>query len=292
MQLVAEGLGFPEGPVWMPDGSLVFVEIARGRLSRVSSTGVTSVVAELGGGPNGAALMPDGGILVCNNGGGDFVSIGGAPYAQGRIEVVDPESGSVECLYDADGEHPLSAPNDLVLDGAGGFWFTDFGKRHERFQLNGSVYWASLDGREIRPVITGLHSPNGIGLSPDGRTLYVTETLTARLWSWPIESPGELSRRRGTRHGGVFVAGTANYRRFDSLAVTESGRVLVGTLDDGGITEIDPMTGRSWFHPVDDRFVTNLCFGGEDFSTLYLTLAQSGRIVAAPWCERGLRPAC
>src|SRR6185369_3413209 len=68
IEILAEGLLFPEGPVAMADGSVILVEIARGTLSRVRS-GRIEVVADLGGGPNGAALGPDGAMYICNNGG-------------------------------------------------------------------------------------------------------------------------------------------------------------------------------------------------------------------------------
>src|SRR5437764_205841 len=66
---IASGLRFPEGPVAMPDGSVVLVEIERRTLSRVTPDGKIHVIARLGGGPNGAALGPGGKIYVTNNGG-------------------------------------------------------------------------------------------------------------------------------------------------------------------------------------------------------------------------------
>jgi len=72
MREITSGLKFPEGPIAMPDGSVILVEIARKTLSRVTLAGKIEVIAELGGGPNGAAMGPDGKIYVCNNGGFQF----------------------------------------------------------------------------------------------------------------------------------------------------------------------------------------------------------------------------
>ena len=95
-KIVAEGLAFPEGPVWMEDGSIILVEIAKGCISRVWGDGKTEVIATPGGGPNGAAIGPDGALWVCNNGGFIFhereglVIPGHCPddYSGGRIERV------------------------------------------------------------------------------------------------------------------------------------------------------------------------------------------------------------
>src|SRR5512145_303380 len=98
---IASGLRFPEGPVAMPDGSVILVEIERRTLSRVTPDGAVQVIAALGGGPNGAAMGPHGKIYVTNNGGLKFVDRPGKlfpiaqadDYAGGLSQVVDPETG-------------------------------------------------------------------------------------------------------------------------------------------------------------------------------------------------------
>ena len=101
---IARGLRFPEGPIAMPDGSVVLVEIGRGTLTRVRSNGAVEVIAELGGGPNGAAIGPDGKCYVCNNGGFKWIDRNGRLYPSeqpddyrgGSIQRVDLISGKFE----------------------------------------------------------------------------------------------------------------------------------------------------------------------------------------------------
>src|SRR5713101_6515877 len=91
---IASGLQFPEGPIAMPDGSVILVEIKRGTLSRVTPDGKIRVVAETGGGPNGAAIGPDGAVYVCNNGG-----MSREGRIQPCIQRVDLATGALDVLY-------------------------------------------------------------------------------------------------------------------------------------------------------------------------------------------------
>ena len=293
---VAEGLRFPEGPIAMPDGSILLVEIARGTLTRVRD-GAVDVVAELGGGPNGAAIGPDGHCYVCNNGGfrwieaGDRLFPGEEPesYAGGRIERVNLESGDVEVVYTHCGGQPLRGPNDIVFDRAGGFWFTDHGKTRPRERDRTGVFYAAPDRSHIEEVIFPLEGPNGIGLSPEEDELYVAETHTGRLWAYELKEPGRLKGNRQDRpDGGRLVLGRPGYFLFDSLAVDADGNVCVATIIDGGITVLKPRGGAPEFVPMPDRVTTNICFGGSDLRTAFITLSSTGKLVSVPWSRPGL----
>lgn len=297
MRVVAAGLRFPEGPVWMKDGSVILVEIERGTITRVAADGAVSVLAETGGGPNGLAIGLDGAIYVCNNGGFRWVTEGGylrpvgppPDYRGGRIERVDPATGDTRVLYDRCGDYRLNGPNDIVFDTEGGFYFTDLGKSRERDRDHGAVYYATADGKRIVEVAFPLFTPNGIGLSPDGRELYVAETETARLWAFDITAPGTV-RKHGfpSPHGGRLVHGIAGLVRFDSLAVDAAGNICVATLLTLGISMIAPGGGLVRQVDTGDPFTTNICFGGPDLRTGYVTLSGRGELVAIPWPEPGL----
>ena len=295
---LAEGLQFPEGPVALDDGSVLLVEIAAGALTRVGPDGTKSVVAQTGGGPNGAALGPRGKCYIANNGGFEWHREGthirpltqARDYSGGRLERIDLQTGAVEVLYHACGAVPLKGPNDLVVDAEGGVYFTDLGKRRPREMDIGAVYYAKPDGSSIVEVAYPMVTPNGIGLSPDGRELFVAETEAARLWAFPIEAPGVVKKEPWpSPHGGRFVAGMGGYQRFDSLAVQADGRVCVATLVNGGITVISPDGRHVEHHKMPDVMTTNICFGGPYMKTAYITLSWTGRLVAVDWPTPGLR---
>jgi len=297
-RVIATGLGFPEGPVAMPDGSVLVVEIAAGRLTRVLPNGELKVVAHVGGGPNGAAIGPDGHCYLCNNGGfkwrtddGFARPIGEAPdYKGGSIQRVHLSSGRVDTLYTHCDSVPLHGPNDIVFDARGGFWFTDFGKKLSDRLMMGAIYYARTDGSCIRRAAYPFLTPNGIGISPDGSTLYASETETSRLWSYPIVGPGELELQPfPSPNGGRLVHGLPGYQRFDSLAVEAGGNICVATLVRGGISVFSPSGELLEFHEAPEGYCTNICFGGADMRTAYITLSGYGQLFAAHWPRPGLR---
>ena len=297
---LASGLKFPEGPVAMDDGSVIVVEIAGGAITRVGADGSKEEIARPGGGPNGAAVGPDGNLYVCNNGGAfDYLEMEGmmvprqppSNYGSGRIERLDLSSGAVEVLYEECDGRPLRAPNDLVFDAHGGFYFTDHGIRDHRTSDRTGVFYAQPDGSSVKEVITPLDAPNGIGLSPDGSRLYVAETYTACVWSWAVAGPGDVTVPEGLLpHGGELLTRLPGFQFLDSLAVDGEGNVCLATLGSGGITSVSPADGSVVdFVEGGDLFLTNICFGGEDLRTAYLTLSGTGRLLEVKWARPGLR---
>ncbi|HCG02094.1 MAG TPA: gluconolaconase [Chloroflexi bacterium] len=299
MRVMATDLKFPEGPVAQPDGSVLLVEIGRGTLTRVTNSGEVEVVAQCGGGPTGAAMGPDGHVYICNNGGAfewhglEKFRIGSgipAGWTGGSIQRVDLASGRVEILYAECDGRPLRSPNDLVFDASGGFWFTDTGVRTRRLADRTGVFYARADGSSIAEVIFPLDSPNGVGLSPAGDRIYVSETWTGRLWWWPVERPGEVGRPNALiEHGGNLLLGLPGLQGFDSIAVDGEGWPCVGTLIEGAITAVSPDGMRVQQLILPDPLVTNLCFGGPDLRTAFITLGGTGQLLAVRWPRPGAR---
>ncbi len=293
----ATGLKFPEGPIAMADGSVVLVEIARQTLTRVWGNGKSEVIATLGGGPNGAALGPDGAVYVTNNGGFEWHNNGGLlfpgdrphDYTTGRIERVDLKTGKVDRLFDNCNGIRLNGPNDLVFDKHGGFYFTDLGKSYGRLHDRGAVYYATADGKTIKEIVFPIDLPNGCGLSPDEKTLYVAQTMVGRLMKFDIKAPGELAPPTGALQGDL-VCGLPGLQLFDSLAVEANGRVCVATISfpTGGISSIAP-DGSFEQTPFADPLVTNICFGGKDLKTAYVCLSATGKLVETAWPRPGLK---
>ncbi len=296
---IARGLRFPEGPIALPDGAVLLVEIERGTLTRVEPDGRTRVVATTGGGPNGAAIGPGGACFICNNGGFEWLRgadgsirphMQAADYKGGRIERVDMNTGKVEVLYTKGPNHKLNGPNDLVFDAHGGFYFTDLGKVRDREQDRGCVYYAKADGSAIKEVAFPLMTPNGCGLSPDGKVLYVAETWTGRVWAYDIVAPGEVAKLPWpSPSGGRLLAGVGGFKLFDSLAVDADGNVCVATLFNPGITVISASGNSRHIAIPGDPYVTNICFGGPGRKTAFITLSMTGRLIAMDWDAAGCK---
>ena len=281
----------------MNDGSILVVEIHGACLTRIRGDGTRETVARWAGpdraGPNGAAIGPDGACYIANNGGFVWTRRGdhmvpadpktGATqpdaYVTGSIDRVDLATGEVTTLYtQCDGQH-LCGPNDLVFDSQGGIWFTDHGKRRAFDEDRCGVYYARPDGSQIERAIFPLHAPNGIGLSPDEGILYVAETPTGRLWSYSLTSPGKADSRSARCL--VNMLG-----RFDSLGVEADGTVVVAAIEKG-LCVVRP-DGDVSYVPVPGPAATNVCFGGEDMRSAYVTESLEGTLYHYEWPRPGL----
>jgi gluconolactonase len=307
-RVLATGLEYPEGPVYQSDGSVMLVEIHKGTLTRVSTDGTTQTVANLGGGPNGAAVGPDGAIYVCNDGGLAWIQIPATPktlavlvptgqppdYTGGSIQRVS--GNTFTTLYSQCNGNRLCSPDDLVFDATGNFWLTDWGKQRATDRDITAVYYAQPDGTKIVQAIPQRSAPNGIALSPDDSRLYVAETYARWILYWELSAPGVIKPNPLTLDGSyLLTADIPGQGTLDSMAVDEEGNVYAATMlpqgpnpaIPGGITVISPKGKILDFIELmvegkPEPLPSNLCFGGPDRRTAFITLAGTGRLVA---CE-------
>jgi len=310
-RVVAAGLEYPEGPVYQSDGSVVLVEIHKGTLTRVGPDGAKQTIANLGGGPNGAAVGPDGALYVCNDGGLAWMEIpatkttlpvlvplGQPPnYTGGLIQRVT--GNTFTTLYSQCNGNRLCSPDDLVFDATGNFWFTDWGKQRATDRDITGVYYAQPDGTKIVQAIPQRSAPNGIALSPDDSRLYVAETYARWILYWELAAPGVIKPNPNTLDGSyLLTADIPGQGTLDSMAVDEEGNVYAATMlprgpnsaIPGGITVISPKGKILDFIELmvegkPEPLPSNLCFGGPDRRTAFITLAGTGRLVA---CEMKL----
>ncbi|GGK60161.1 SMP-30/gluconolactonase/LRE family protein [Ornithinimicrobium pekingense] len=284
LEQLADGLAFPEGPVVLPDGSVAVVEMAADLVTFLEPDGSRRSVP-CGPGPNGLALTPEGELVVCLNGGLGFERHEGRLHpglafgrdARGGVALLQPQTGQVTPLVPWGARSRVSAPNDVALPTAGpsadgGFWFTDLGRRFVDHQEHGGVYWCGPDGDLGTAAYPRFGRPNGIGLSPDGRTLYVTESQSAQVWAWEVLGPGHLGQAR-------LVHQLPHPCRLDGMAVTASGTLVVATLVVGQLTALSPHGEVVGQVDVDDPFPTNVVVDPAEEGGLLVTLGSTGRLV-------------
>jgi gluconolactonase len=331
-QIIAHGLGYPEGPVWCKDGTILLVEIHAQCLSRIHPDGSREQLVAIPGGPNGAAIGPDGALYICNDGGFDWLGLPfgakqpslwvtttqPADYSGGKLQKFDPGTGALSdvCTQTAtppayppglpawNPPYALRGPDDLVFDAQGGCWFTDWGKQRPRDRDITGVYYLAPDGVTLRQAIYPLNSPNGIALSPDGAWLYVALSFERRVLKYEVAPNGTFKPNPRTLDGSYLVTG--DFRGcsvLDSMAVDQQGNLYVATMVpqgsdptvNGGITVIAPDGTVLDYVEIllpDQTPVplpSNICFGGADMKTAFITCGGTGQLISMPAQVPGLK---
>lgn len=259
-ETVAEGLKFTEGPLWRADGTLVFVDLSGdavyqvdlkdGLRTRKPGEGVKAL-REKAGGPAGSAVDAQGRLL----------------HAQfnGTVVRVDA-TGAVEVIADQLGGKKLNQPNDLVVRSDGSIFFTDFGKGGTEDRIKTSGIYRIDPAGALHQLTTEVVSPNGLAFSPDERVLYVALYTASQIRAYDVAQDGSLSNARvfaEVRDPAIRGRSTP-----DGVKVDASGNVW--TTGAGGIWVFSPKGERIARLEVPGG-ASNLCFGGADGKTLFIT---------------------
>lgn len=254
IELIKEGFAGTEGPLGLPDGSLLFTETQANRITRIAADGTISSFLENSNGSNGLALRQN----------GEIVSV---QTVHPSVGIVYPADKAKTLVDEFEGK-PLNRPNDLVADSKGGIYFTDPGARAPAGQPGPltAVYYVSPAGKVSR-IDQGVERPNGIQLSPDEKTLYLANTSGEHILAYDVAADGSVGKRRNfAKLAGFKQTENGPSSGADGLAVDRQGRVYVAS--SVGI-QIFSAQGEALGVIALPKSPQNIAFAGKDKKTLY-----------------------
>lgn len=248
VEKLAEGFAFTEGPAVDAEGNVFFTDIPNNRIHKWSLDGKLSTFRENSGGANGLFIDKDGNLLVCEGGNRRLVSI-------------DPQ-GKVTVLVDRYNNKKLNSPNDLWIDPKGGIYFTDprYGDRNDMEQDGEHVYYLSPGREKIIRVIDDMTRPNGILGTSDGKRLYVADHGGEKTYVYTINVDGTLSDKK------LFAPEGS-----DGMTIDREGNVYLT----GHAISVYNSAGKKIKTIEVPEQPANVCFGGKDSETLFITARTS-----------------
>jgi gluconolactonase len=218
---------------------------------------------------NGLGLTPSGALLACERYNGRLVRIDGGE----RTVLADH-------WPPGEGGAPLNAPNDLVVRADGNVYFTDtdWGARPGVAHPPTAVYRVPPQGPVER--VLAMTKPNGVALSPDGRTLYVGSDTQAKLWKFPVDASGAVGAQAPFVDGAAVAGG---FKVPDGICVDDAGDLYVAnnSEDVKAIVAFDP-AGRELGRIPFPVAPSNCTFGGDDRRTMYVTTLHAVYEVRMP----------
>ncbi len=255
MDRLAQGYGLIEGPVWEDGKGLLFSDVLFGGVFRLSLDGAVETVFEHRRGIGGMALHEAGGLIV-----------------SGRNLSFKPFSGGATVtVLEQDESAGVVGFNDLTTDADGRIYAGALGAspvfEDGREPRAGDLYVVDLDG-SARVVAQDVQLTNGLGFSPDGATLYHSDSRRQTVFCYSVAADGALGEKR------VFVR-TDNGSP-DGLAVSEDGAVWVALAGAGGVSVYSDSGAHQDLVEIPEPMCTSLCFGGADRRDLYIVSGSQG----------------
>ena len=247
VEKLANGFRFTEGPAVDREGNLFFSDVPNNKIHQWSLQGELSTFREETGGANGLYFDAKGNLIACEGG-------------NRRVTSTDPD-GNVTVLVDEYGGKKLNSPNDLWIDPKGGVYFSDprYGKQTDLQQEGFYVYYVSPSGK-ISAVATDLVKPNGVIGTSDGKRLYVADHRGRKTFAFDIQGNGSLTNKRPFAEQGS-----------DGMTLDEHGNLY---LTSAAVTVYAPDGEQIARIDIPER-PANVCFGGADRRTLFVTARTS-----------------
>lgn len=252
-ELVQEGFTFTEGPLGTMDGGLYFTHLlGANRIYRLDASGKISVFRENSNGTNGLAFTPTGDLV-------------GAEGRGKRISKIGHDGTAAELTH-GDGEKPLMAPNDLIVDANGGIYFTDPGPPPVVPGRKAYVYYLPARATKALVVDDAIVRPNGLILTLDGKMLIVADSVADTMYAFDVQSDGTIANKRTFIRLRNIPQGERSGA--DGIAIDHDGRIYVATI--AGVQVFDNMGEYLGTIRIAHR-PSNMAFSGPGKRTLYIT---------------------
>ncbi len=254
VELVAADYTFTEGPAVDAEGNVFFTDQPNDKILKWSAeAGTVSVYMEGAGRSNGLYFDYEGNLIACAD-------------EKNQLWMIDKNKKVTVLINDFEGKK-LNGPNDLWIDAKGGIYFTDpfykrdYWTRTEKEIEKENVYYLSPDKKTLKPVATDFVRPNGIVGTPEGKKLYVADIGAGKTYSFTIDDDGTLSDKTLFTDMGS-----------DGMTLDSKGNVY---LTGKGVTVFNKQGKKIDHIKTDDGWTANVCFGGKDMKTLFMTATKS-----------------
>ncbi|MDR1646295.1 MAG: SMP-30/gluconolactonase/LRE family protein [Tannerellaceae bacterium] len=254
VEKLAEGFSFTEGPAVDNQGNVYFTDQPNNRIHIWSVDGKLSTFHESPGRANGLYFDKQNRLVSCSD-------------QDNEIWRFDATNGSYTVLVTDFNGKKLNGPNDLWIHPNGGIYFTDplyarnYWTRSPEMQQEGQyLYYLTPDHKNVKRIDTDFGQPNGIIGSPDGKLLYVADIRARKTYAYDVQPDGSLTNRR------LFTSMGS-----DGMTMDEKGNIY---LTGRGVTVFNPTGEQIGQIPVEANWTANVCFGGKDMQTLFITASQ------------------
>jgi len=249
LEKLAEGFLFTEGPSADAKGNVYFTDQPNDRIMIWSISEELTTFMQPCGRSNGLSFDKDGNLWACAD-------------EKNELWQISPDK-KVNKILDNYQDKFLNGPNDLWIARNGGIYFTDPFYRREWWdhttmpQDKQGVYYLAPDHNTVIRVADDLRKPNGIVGTPDGKTLYVADIGGRKTWSYSINKDGTLTNKK------LFCEMGS-----DGMTIDVKGNLF---LTGNGVTIFDKTGKKIGNIPVPEKWSANVCFGGPDMKSLYIT---------------------